>query len=65
MQSDKLHTVVDNNEVIQQKVDSLIGDLENYYKNLLDTTVEQTLAAKMKDEAVINDLREKVLKTQT
>lgn len=56
--------MVDGGGERQKKLDSLISGLENHYKSLLDSVLEQTLATKMKDEAVITDLRERLLKLQ-
>lgn len=49
----------------QKKLDGVISELENHYKALLDSVLEQTMASKLKDEAVITDLRERLLKLQS
>lgn len=65
MQSQKLDVIVDSGGEKQKKVDGVISELENHYKALLDSVLEQTMASKLKDEAVITDLRERLLKLQS
>lgn len=64
MQSQKLNLLVNESNEGQKKVDSLISELESHYKSLLDSVLEQTLSTKLKDEAVITDLRDRLLKPQ-
>lgn len=64
MQSQKLNLLADEADERQKNLDSLISELEKHYKALLDSVLNQTLSTKMKDEAVITDLRERLLKPQ-
>lgn len=64
MHSRKLNLLADSSDERQKNVEKLVNELENHYKNLLDLVLEQTLSSKMKDEAVITELRERMLKTQ-
>lgn len=64
MQSQKLNSLVDDGEENQKKIDSVVSELENHYKALLDSVLEQTLSTKLKDEELISDLRERLLKPQ-
>lgn len=63
-QSEKLNHLVDKGEEKQKKIDTLICGLESHYKALLESVLQQTLSTKMKDEAVIAELREQLLKVQ-
>lgn len=56
--------MVEGDEERQKKLDSLIRDLEVHYKGLLDSVLKQTLSTKLKDEAVITSLRERLLEAQ-
>lgn len=55
---------MDENDDRQKKLDSLISEIENHYKGLLDSILKQTLSTKLKDEAVITELRDRLIKSQ-